>query len=342
MPAPPPKVTLWPPAVNKSAPNLTADLPPLAGKLDAARAAALDARDAAVAAADAKLAAAGLPTVTAALGKHVNASASVRAAANAKSADAAAALRKKADAARRAADAATVNGTITFKSDVITDAAQKLDAAADAVDVADLVAGHVADVKAAKKPPRRALTVAIALNLPGPFANGAGVSVVANDGPAVAGRRRSLAQVTTVPTPMTAADAAALAAARAGPAPVRNVTPPADVLVDPSLVDGGAVRDAVLGLLRARLGRLPAASPLTAASLAATVVPADPTGAVFVVAVKFRGDVATAAALANAVNDVPPPRERACAGWTDRVGFDFCGALAAATPLVVDGVEVRQ
>jgi hypothetical protein len=338
----------WPTA---AAADLTAALPQLASKADAALAAALDKGDAALAAAldkgdaaraaaDAALAAKGLPTVSAAVTKHANASAAARAAAKGGAAAAAAKLRRGADAARRAADRAAANGTATLKSDAVAAAAQALDAAATAVDVGALVAGHALDRKAAKKAPRRTMTVAVALRLPGPFADGTGVSVVADDGPAEAGRRRrGLAQAATVPTALTPADAAALAAARAGPPPA-SATPPPDVVIDAPLVDAARVRDAVLGLLRARARALGPAVWVSAASLAGTVAPADAEGAVFAVTVSFRGDLAAAAALANAVNDVPS-RGRACADWIDRVGFDFCGAVAAATPLVVNGVEVR-
>ena len=236
MPPPPPKPTLWPPHPSWSVvkPNLTADLL-VTGKVDAARVAALDARDAAVATADAALTAKGLPTVTAAIAKHTNASAAARAAAKGAAAGAAAKLRRDAVAARRTAVAAAVNGT-TPKSDAIMSTSQKLDTAADVVDVADLMVGHALDVKAAKKgPPRRTMTVAVALQLPGPFADGTGVTVVSNDGPAVPGRRRrGLAQETTVPSPLMTADTAALAAAQAGPAAANFTPPPTSSLMHPS------------------------------------------------------------------------------------------------------------
>lgn len=314
---------------------------PIVGKLDTARVAALDARDAAVAAADAGLTANGLPTVSAVVAKHANISVSVRAAAKGAAVDAAGKLRRGAYAARIEAEAAAANGA-ALKSDAATAASQKLDTAADALKEAYMVVDDALDRKAAKKagPPRRTMTVAVALQLPGPFADGTGVIVDANNGPAVAGRRRrGLAQTTTALGSRTAAESAALASARAGPV-AANITPPPDVVIDAPLVSAAGVRDAVVGLLRARLRSLGSKAGLAPASLSATVTPVDPVGGVYAVSVSFRGDDATAAALANAVNDVPP-RERACAGWIERVGFDFCGALAATMRLVVDGVQVR-
>ena len=330
-------MTHWPSKPEAVKPNFTAALlAPPAGTADAARAAAFVAAGAATRAADAALAGRELPTLADSAAAKETAAATARAAARGEAANASAAPRRGAAAGSRAADAVAGNGT-SLKSDAAAAAPQKLAAAADAVEAAALVVGHTPDARAAEKVPRHTLTVVVVLHLSGEFVDVAGVQVDPSDGPAVAGRRRRRLARSTVPAPLSSVDAAALEAAVPR---LANLTATPDAFIDPRLVDAAGVRDAVLSLLHARLGALGARAAPAAASLAASVDAVDTEGAVYAVETRFRGDSVTAAALANAVNDVSP--RDACQSWVNRVGYNFCAAVAGATPLVVVEVQVCE